>query len=328
MAKKKKQDDEKGAYWMDTYGDMVTLLMTFFVLLFAMSNMDEGKFEMFIKAFQGTITDSDQIVINVMTPGDEKADILVPEETGEGDTVGEVEYLDEPTTFNDLFIMLQQYVEANNMQGSVELVQGDGFTFIQFKNNLFFDGDSSVLRPEAIDILDFMGVAFNAIPEYIGEVAIYGHTARGQDAETPNDLRFDWELSSARAINAGVYLMEKTVMELHKFSTEGFGENRPIVPHDGTEETRQANRRVEFLITEEGSNSVSLDEVYDIITDGGDPETYIYNKLEEERLLAAAKEQAAAEAAAAAAAAAAAEEGRENVTAINFPKYQISAIAN
>ena len=48
---KKKRDDEGGYSYMDTYGDLVTLLLTFFILLFSMSTVDNEKWEMLIKAF-------------------------------------------------------------------------------------------------------------------------------------------------------------------------------------------------------------------------------------------------------------------------------------
>jgi len=53
MARQRPQQDEGGSNWMDTYGDMVTLLLTFFVLLFAFSSVDDAKWNTLVQAFTG-----------------------------------------------------------------------------------------------------------------------------------------------------------------------------------------------------------------------------------------------------------------------------------
>ncbi len=45
MAKKRQSQEEEGGSWMDTYGDMITLVLTFFVLLYSMSSMDQSKWQ-------------------------------------------------------------------------------------------------------------------------------------------------------------------------------------------------------------------------------------------------------------------------------------------
>ena len=53
MSKKKERPEAEGYNYMDTYGDLVTLLLTFFVLLYAFSSTDAGKWEMLVQAFTG-----------------------------------------------------------------------------------------------------------------------------------------------------------------------------------------------------------------------------------------------------------------------------------
>ena len=50
MRNKRKRPTDGGGNWMDTYGDMVTLLLTFFIMLFAMSNLNEQKWEVFVRS--------------------------------------------------------------------------------------------------------------------------------------------------------------------------------------------------------------------------------------------------------------------------------------
>ena len=63
---KKKRDDEGGYSYMDTYGDLVTLLLTFFILLFSMSTVDNEKWEMLIKAFSNKEGNTSQIILNII----------------------------------------------------------------------------------------------------------------------------------------------------------------------------------------------------------------------------------------------------------------------
>ncbi len=276
MARKKEQEAEEGAYWMDTYGDMVTLLLTFFVLLFAMSSVDQDKWEIFVKAFQGKVETGSQVVINVLDPDELSGDKKVPN-SGQGETVGTTEQIETPENFEELFLFLQQYIKEQGMDGDVELSKGDGYTFIQFGNNIFFDGDQATIRPDAKKILDFMAGAFAYIPEQIKEVAIYGHTAQ-ERKDIPNTLDFDWTLSNDRAKNVALYLMKKNTLTADKFSCTGYGQNRPIVPHDGTEESRKQNRRVEFRISEEGAATIPLEDIYKELMNGGNPEDIIKDK--------------------------------------------------
>nr|WP_051527272.1 flagellar motor protein MotB [[Eubacterium] cellulosolvens] len=60
MAKKKGGGGDEGGNWMDTYGDLVTLLMTFFVLLYSMSSLDQSKWQLFVKSIYPGMTDSDK----------------------------------------------------------------------------------------------------------------------------------------------------------------------------------------------------------------------------------------------------------------------------
>ena len=64
---KKKSSGGGGANWMDTYGDMVTLLLCFFVLLYSMSSIDEAKWKIIVQSFNPSIVDETD------PPGDRKS---------------------------------------------------------------------------------------------------------------------------------------------------------------------------------------------------------------------------------------------------------------
>jgi chemotaxis protein MotB len=249
MARRKKVQ-EGGANWMDTYGDMVTLLLCFFVLLLSMSNVDAAKWEILVKSFNPKAAEVSQIVIG--------------ETEKQGDTEvagGGKKSLTEVENFDDLFYALVEYVQDNNLTGDVEISKGDGFTFITFRNNIFFDGDSYVLKENGKAVLDDLAVALGKMNDSIAEIQVLGHTSQA-DPNEPNEVVSDRFLSSNRATVVLVYLQQKNVVDAAKLVSSGYGQFRPISPF-ATSEQRAKNRRVEILITKSDGVVRSLDEYYE-----------------------------------------------------------------
>ena len=261
MKKKRNVDEGGGPNWLDTYADMVTLLLTFFVLLFSMSTVNAEKWEILVKSFQGRSGQQQQISI------EDKAEVAVNPEDEVGDGDNEIaqpipKTPEDVTDVESLYIYLSNYIKSNNKQADVEVKKGDGFTFITFRNNIFFDGDSSVLRDEGKEILTVLSRGIKPINEKVEIVRCSGHTARARSANSPNIDVLDWELSALRAAHVVSYISQKNVIDKDKLSSVGYGEHHPIVPHDGTEKTRIKNRRVEIFISEKDSATISLDEIY------------------------------------------------------------------
>lgn len=265
MRKKGLVDEDNGPNWLDTYADMVTLLLTFFVLLFSFSSINADKWQLLIQSLSGAGNMQSQIVIPPL-PGEAVGDGLLDtkgEQAGPGISDKNAPVTpEEVKNLDDLYLYLKDYVEKNELQSDVEISKGDGFTFITFRNNIFFEGDSSVLRVEGKNVLDVITGAFVNITDQIGTMRFDGHTARAGDAAIPNSSNFDWSLSANRAVEVCWYIDQKLILESAKFSAVGHGENKPIVPHDGTEGTRIKNRRVEIYIGQKGVTPLSLDEIY------------------------------------------------------------------
>ncbi|MEG0894509.1 MAG: flagellar motor protein MotB [Oscillospiraceae bacterium] len=276
MARKKQESPEEGAYWMDTYGDMVTLLLTFFVLLFAMSSVDQAKWEVFVKAIQGQFSSQDQFVIVTTSEFEEEgSEDLNP--TGEDPVIGiseEEVALENIENFEDLYMFLKKYVEKEGLTDSVSMYNGNGYTYIEFKNSIFFDGNSSVLLKEGQEILSVVSSAINQLEPKIQEVHSHGHTAQDQ-SDRENTASIDRNLSSSRAANVITFIQEHTDITGDRLASTGHGQWKPLFPHDGTEETRRKNRRCELVIAEVGNQTPSLSEIYEIINN---PEKYEHLK--------------------------------------------------
>lgn len=247
MGRRKKSGGGGGANWMDTYGDMVTLLLCFFVLLYSMSDVNKEKFEILVRAFNPSAAEVSQIVI------DSK------EEPGEDPLISS-ERTDPVDDFDELFYTLSQYIEQNNLQNDIEVSKGDGFAFITFRNNIFFDGDSYVLKQEGKDTLDVLAGALNSVTESIKEISVLGHTSQASP-DIPNEPVSDRFLSSNRATEVLLYLQQKNFIDPTKLVASGYGQFRPISKFDTAEE-RARNRRVEILITKTDDVERSLEEYY------------------------------------------------------------------
>ncbi len=263
MARKKPQEEGGGPNWLDTYADMVTLLLTFFVLLFSISSVDAQKWEILVRSFSGEMDSDSQFVIT-----DEEKEPDDGINAGQEDLLPDqlVKNPEDVKQFDDLYKYLQNYIQENDLESDISLYNGDGYTFIIFRNNIFFDGDSSVLKQEGKGILDAFTGAMTNISDQVGKISCEGHTARAADQSTPNSVIADRRLSSDRAVNVLCYIQQKNVLAPEKLVSTGHGEFKPIVPHDGTEATRQKNRRVELCIYEAGKEEASLDEIYKIIS--------------------------------------------------------------
>lgn len=250
---KRKKAPEGGANWMDTYGDMVTLLLCFFVLLYSISSVDQAKWEAVVKSFNPNAEKVSQIVTDNNAEADDEVPGGVPEGTEKDAQELQLE-------FDELYEKLKEAVSAAGLEGSVELYKGDGYTFVTFRDSVFFAGDSSIIRDEGKYILDLFGKAITGAKDSIQEIKVLGHTSQALP-DQQNDVESDRILSAERSARVAAYIQYKSLVSPDKLVSVGYGQFRPIAPFD-TRENRAKNRRVELLITKSDSVEKSLDEYY------------------------------------------------------------------
>jgi len=235
---KKKSKGGGGANWMDTYGDMVTLLLCFFVLLYSISTIDESKWIMIVKSFN-----KDAVVNENDTPPGPEG-----EESEQGGN-------DMPMTQEDVNNALDQLYEflvtyAASSSDSISISKGDGYVFISFDDAVFFEGEKYDLLPEGKATLDAIIPALESAGPFIDEVRVLGHTAQGSPNRA-NNIRRDRTLSSDRANEVLIYILENSdpaVLDPARFLSLGYGQWRPIALNDDAV-GRAKNRRVEMIIS-------------------------------------------------------------------------------
>nr|WP_326175673.1 flagellar motor protein MotB [uncultured Oscillibacter sp.] len=239
MALKKKSGGGGGANWMDTYGDMVTLLLCFFVLLYSMSTISEDNWKAIVQSFNPTAVEDIRATTGAGGPDADNTG-----ETGH-ESVEEMQEQVEQD-MQSLLQAIQEFVQQQNLQDAVTVSQDGGKIFITFSQSVFFDGESAVIRKEAYPILDGVSDMLSSVAESLDEVRVQGHTARA--GQGPNNVVNDRTLSSNRAANVIVYIQQHSVVPPSCLVSEGFGEWRPVAPND-TAENRAKNRRVEMIVS-------------------------------------------------------------------------------
>jgi len=225
--KKKPKEPPPGApLWMTSYGDMVTQILIFFVMLFTFSSIDAARFRELAISLQSAFKGGVGVLeggqsITVETLGPARANLA---------------------QLTEAMNQIMNVVESSGLKGAVEASIDERGLVISIKDSTFFDLGKADLKPRSIEILNKIGVVLKDLPN---QIRVEGHT----DDLPINTSQFpsNWELSTVRATTVVRYLVEKVGLPPNKMSAVGYGEFRPLYPND-TEEHRARNRRVDIVV--------------------------------------------------------------------------------
>ncbi|MBC2396675.1 flagellar motor protein MotB [Clostridium tetanomorphum] len=236
MARKKKSDSGGGLTgneWIATYSDTVTLLLTFFILLYSFSSVDAQKFKQVASAFQSVLQGSS---------GETIYDFNM--KNGEVPLVGETVKMGSATggKENELYDKVKDYVQKNKLNGSVTIKKDAKGIAIELKDSVLFEVGKAEIKTNSIPILEKLNKLILSFPN---EIVVEGHT----DNVPIKNYKYDsnWELSTARAVNVLRYFVETKRQNPARFTAAGYGEFKPLYPND-TAENKSKNRRVNILI--------------------------------------------------------------------------------
>jgi len=219
---------EEGApQWVVTFGDMMSLLMVFFILIVSFSQMDVVKYRAMVGSLKTAFGAKDA---SMMTGFDGRpAVISLGPQSSESDA--------------ELARQVEEEVLALALGGDVDVALSERGVSLRISDNLLFDLGSADLRPYAGPLLRKVAAILRLHP---CTILVEGHT----DNLPIHTGRFpsNWELSAARAAAVIRHLIEREEMNPGHFMVAGFSETRPVATNE-TGEGRGRNRRVEFLLS-------------------------------------------------------------------------------
>lgn len=257
MARGRKHHEEghqNAERWLLTYADLITLLMVFFIVLYATSQSDVAKF--------AQVAASLQKAFNVpVLEGQDKASIQgqygppVPAESAPAPSIAPPRKAVAPPLSQIELIRsglyqairddLQEYAAKHNLENKASVELRHEGVLVTISGELLFNAGRADLQPEAQQVL---WVAAARLPGLPNEVRVAGHTDNVplNTAEFPSN----WELSSARALTVLHFMRDQMHIDPARLVALGYGQYRPIVSND-TRESRAKNRRVEILIVDQ-----------------------------------------------------------------------------
>jgi len=249
MKRKEEPEEEGGGYsWQDTYGDMVTLLLCFFVLLYSFSSFDAQKWKKIVAAFTGSAGNAevsvyDESAGNDTSVGDTSTALEYNEDTDENTGNANQEVTD--NEFENLYNNVLAYVNANDMQDEISVIKSENTILIRFNEMALFDSGRADILPASQEILYDITELISENVSAVEMVHIEGHT---DNVPINNDQFTDnWDLSTKRATNTLRLILGTGLIDASKLSATGYGEYQPIATND-TEAGRAQNRRVDIVL--------------------------------------------------------------------------------
>ncbi|MGL6105055.1 OmpA family protein [Romboutsia sp.] len=235
MSRKKRrgnsEDDINPDAWLATYSDTITLVLTFFILLYSISSVDSQKLKELSEALQGSLSGTVSIK-DIENIGDIDSTKVNPSSGGN-------------TEYENLVEKLNTVIENNSLTDVVKIREEDRGVVLQLDETILFDSGQAALKEDRRNVLNLISTVISNVDN---DVLVEGNT----DNIPMNTEEFpsNWELSTARAVSVVRYFIEEKGQNPTRFAVKGYGEHKPLV-ENSTPENRATNRRVDILIVEQ-----------------------------------------------------------------------------
>ena len=269
MAKKPEEIKPGLPAWQGTFGDLMNLLLCFFVLLFSMASMDAAKFEEVAASFSSAFSifsGGEMAIGKGALIGDGVSQLTElsayitsmglaqsgEDSDAETDAIGEMEQKElmeaaeeeQLEASKELAEKIQAELEEGDIQDEVTLNYTSQFVQLTIQGSILFDSGKVDIKDDAIPVIDKVGQILETYAG--GTVDIEGHTDNVPMSSGGKYSNND-ELSSGRALSVFNYLVENTTLDPANLIHTGRGEYDPIADNS-TDEGRSRNRRVEIKI--------------------------------------------------------------------------------
>jgi chemotaxis protein MotB len=227
--------------WLITYADLITLLLIFFIILYAVSKLDTKKYDSLSQSLQMQFNKADSLLdegSGIMEGNQKTAKSQTPEPTPSSKPVKRQEQ-----ELQDLLTVIQQYVIDNHLEKEVFVVDTPKGISIRLSDRFLFDLGRADLKNPSLPVLTKLSSLFDKLETTI---SIQGHTDN-LPLQSGAAFQDNWGLSTGRALSVLRYFVDEKNLVANKFEVAGYADTRPIASND-TEANRQRNRRVEILV--------------------------------------------------------------------------------
>lgn len=227
------EEEEEGApAWVVTFGDLMSLLLCFFVLLLSFSEMDRNKY----RVVSGSVKNAFGIQRKKPIFESPKGSKMIAREFDQAIVLTRIEDVIKP-------IVNELEEEFEEFNGFVEVEANENQVTIRMMGEATFDTGKADLRSNFRPLLQEIA---HVLAKTRGEIIVAGHTDNVPLAGGPFGSNLG--LSMARAGAVAEFLLRSSSIDPQRLSTMGFGEYRPLASND-TVGGRQKNRRVEIIVT-------------------------------------------------------------------------------
>lgn len=241
--------------WLITYADLITLLLIFFVMMFAMSRLDTQKYQEITQSLQVTFKTGASILDqgagltgtankNTHKTPDNAAKSQQPsKKSADALSDRELAFRKQEQELQNLMKVISRYVKDNKLEDQIFVAdQPQGIT-ITLSDKLLFDVGKADLKSGSVPVMDKLASLFKELHTII---SIEGHTDNLPIVYS-SKYKDNWELSGARALSVLRYFLDQKQLDPAGFQYAGYGDTRPAADNS-TEAGRQKNRRVEIIV--------------------------------------------------------------------------------
>ena len=232
--KRVKKEKDNSDRWMLSYLDFMTLLMVFFLMMFAISNVDPKKSQALANSLRVGFNSGNGENVIAVSDSSNAPPTIVDEDT--------LAALAEAEKLEDIKKKVDELVDNSELKGSVSTTIQERGLLISFNDSVFFNSGEATIKIDWQSKLKSISKVLNGIDNYI---RVEGHT--DNVAINTDSFHSNWQLSSVRAANVVEFLISQGSVSPGRLSSVGYGEYRPIKSND-TEEGKSSNRRVDIVI--------------------------------------------------------------------------------
>lgn len=251
LKRKLPEDEIEAGSWLTTYSDLVTLLLTFFVLLFSMASIDNKRFEEVAQSLRSAFMSISNGEIFYNNDGKDLVSIFdenMPEDLLEDNITnnnkGDLGDADEmkKDAVSEFREQVEQLISEMELDEYVQIIDEKTSLTLRIDSVILFDLGKADIKESGKETIRKVA---KLMKEINTEITVQGHT----DNLPIHTSLFptNWELSTKRATNVVLFLVNECSLDPRKLTATGNGEFRPIAPND-TEENRQKNRRIDIVI--------------------------------------------------------------------------------